>query len=140
MSNYSNFIKSMNEKDEKWFFGDSVEHTSNKYFKFNRIVDENNIIILTNNIKVLKGNYVLLVDNNKGVYLKDWQVRKVHNFDYGVNTYAVKLNKNYFKPYTFNFNFDDMAFEKEDTFETLVEVANEQNAENVKVAKGWMQL
>lgn len=140
MSNYSNFIKSMNEKDEKWFFGDTVEHTSNKYFKFNRIVDENNIIILTNNIKVLKGNYVLLVDNNKGVYLKDWQVRKVHNFDYGVNTYAVKLNKNYFKPYTFNFNFDDMAFEKEDTFETLVEVANEQNAENVKVAKGWMQL
>lgn len=140
MSNYSNFIKGMNEKDEKWFFGDSIEHTSNKYFKFNRIVDENNIIILTNNIKVLKGNYVLLVDNNKGVYLKDWQVRKVHNFDYGVNTYAVKLNKNYFKPYTFNFNFDDMAFEKEDTFETLVEVANEQNAENVKVAKGWIQL
>lgn len=138
MSSLSKFIKSQKEKDEKWFFGESLNHTSNKYFTFKRFIDDENVIVITNNVKILKDNYVLLVDNNKGVYLKDWQVRKLHNYDLGLNFYAVKINKNYFKPYTFNFYFEDMAFEKEDTFETLVDAAKLQDKENMTVANGWL--
>ena len=121
MSKYSEYLKNRKEKDLEFFFG-TVTKKSNKYFEYNSIIDDDNIIIITNNIKVLKGNFVI-VDNNKGVYLKDWQVRPVHNYYTGMNAFAVKLNRNYFKPYTFRFNFDDMAFEQEDTFDSLKECA-----------------
>jgi len=122
MSSYSEYMKDRKDKDLAFFFGE-VKKKSNKYFEYNSIIDDDNIIIITNNIKVLKGSYVMLVDNNKGVYLKDWQVRPVHNFYNGMSAYAVKLNRKYFKPYTFKFNFDDMAFTQEDTFDSLKECA-----------------
>lgn len=122
MSKYSEYLKNRKEKDLEFFFG-TVTKKSNKYFEYNSIIDDDNIIIITNNIKVLKENFVMIVDNNKGVYLKDWQVRPVHNYYTGMNAFAVKLNRNYFKPYTFRFNFDDMAFEQEDTFDSLKECA-----------------
>lgn len=139
MSKYGDFIKSQKEKDLKFFFGEDVKKTSNKYFKFKRVNDEDNIIIITSNIKVLKGNFVLLVDNNKGVYLKDWQVRKVHNYYNGIVGYAVKLNRKYFKPYEFKFEFEDMAFEKENTFDDLLEVAKEQEVLDLPFALGGMR-
>lgn len=122
MSKYSEYIKNMKDKDLEFFFGE-VTKKSNKYFTYNSIIDDDNIIIITNNIKDIKGNFVMLVDNNKGVYLKDWQVRPVHNFYNGMSGYAVKLNRKYFKPYTFRFDFEDMAFEKEETFDTIKEIA-----------------
>lgn len=125
MSKYSDYIKSRKEKDIQFFFGE-VKHKSNKYFEYNSVIDNDNIILITNNIKVIKGNYVMLVDNNKGVYLKDWQVKTVHNFFTGMSGYAVKLNRKYFRPYTFNFEFEDMAFEKEETFDSLMEIAKTQ--------------
>ena len=88
------------------------------------MVDNDNIIIITNNIKIIKGNYVLLVDNNKGVYLKEWQVKPVHNFYNGMSAYAVKLNRKYFKPYTFK--CEGMDFTQEDTFDSLMAVAETQ--------------
>lgn len=112
----------MKDKDLEFFFG-KVTKKSNKYFNYNPIIDDDNIIIITNNIKVIKGNYVLIVDNNKGVYLKDWQVKPVHNYYNGMSGYAVKLNRKYFKPYTFKFEFEDMAFTQEDTFDSLKECA-----------------
>lgn len=126
MSKYSEYIKSRKEKDLEFFFGE-VTKKSNKYFEYNSIIDEDNIIIITNNIKTIKGNMVMIVDNNKAVYLKDWQVRRVHNFYNGVSAFAVKLNRKYFKPYTFRFDFEDMAFEQEETFDSLKECATEQD-------------
>ena len=125
MSKYSEYIKSVKDKDLEFFFGD-VNKKSNKYFTYNSVIDDDNIIIITNNIKTIKGNLVLLVDNNKGVYLKDWQVKTVHNYYNGMSGYAVKLNRKYFKPYTFRFDFEDMAFEKEDTFDSLKAIAETQ--------------
>lgn len=126
MSKYSEYIKSRKEKDLEFFFGE-VTKKSNKYFEYNSIIDEDNIIIITNNIKTIKGNMVMIVDNNKAVYLKDWQVRRVHNFYNGVSAFAVKLNRKYFKPYTFRFDFEGMAFEQAETFDSLKECAAEQS-------------
>lgn len=137
MSNLKDYIKKMSDKDNDFFFGEgNWTKVSNQYYQFKRVLDNDNIIIITTNIKVIKGNNVLVVDNNKAVYLKDWQVRPVRNWDLGVNAYAVKLNRKYFKPYTFRFSFEDMSFEKEDTFDSLVELAREQGEQNLKFAYG----
>lgn len=136
MNKFSKYIKSLKENDLKFFFGEDLRQVSNKYVKFTRVIDEDNILLVTNNVKILKDNYVLLVDNNKGVYLKDWQVRECHNYDLGLNFYVVKLNRNYFKPYTFSFNFENMFFEKEETFDCLLEIATTQASEDMAVALG----
>lgn len=139
MSKYGDFIKAQKEKESDFFFGKgNVTKVSTKYYEFKRVLDEENIIIVTKNIKVIKGNYVLIVDNNKAVYLKEWQVKHIHSYDEEFNGYAVKLNKKYFKPYTFKTDFEDFCFVKEDTFESLFEVAKEQEKENTKVSNGWM--
>lgn len=138
MSKFSEFVKTQKEKDEKFFYGENVKHVSNQYLIFTHAVDDDNIIITTNNIKMIKGHPVLIVDNNKGVYLKDWQVRKAHNYDVFENFYVVKLNRKFFRAYTFGFNFENYSFEKEDDFDALLNVAREQDVANLKIASGWM--
>ena len=138
MTKYGEYLKSRKEKDLTFFFGETKK-MSNKYFSFKRFIDDDNIIIITNNIKTIKGSFVMLVDNNKAVYLKDWQVRPVHNYGAGINAYAVKLNRKYWKVYTFKTDFDDMAFEKEDTFDDLVNIAKEQDTVNMPIATGHMK-
>lgn len=133
---YSEYMKSSKERDEKFFFGESVRHVSNKYITFNHVIDDDTIIINTNNLKTIKGNFVLIVDNDKGVYLKDWQVRPMHNYDLGLDLFCVKLSRKYFKPYTFKFSFDEFSFEKEMTFDDLKEIAASQN--ELKLANGFL--
>lgn len=139
MSNYGEFMKSMAKKDNDFFFGENNKvNISNKYFTFKHVIDNDTIIINTNNVKTVKDNYVLVVDNNKAVYLRDWQVREAHNYNEGLDFYLVKLNRKYFKPYTFKFEFSDFCFENgENSFDDLLEVAKEQDKENMKVANGF---
>lgn len=134
MSKYSDFLKDMKENQINKFFGE-VKNTSNKYFKFNHILNEDEIIVVTGNVKFIKDNFVLVVGNNKVVYLKEWNIVRVHNYDLGLNAYAVKLNRKYFKTYTFKSDFEDFHFEKDDTFESLIEIAKEQN--DTEIALGW---
>ena len=54
MSKYGEFIKSVKESQLTKFFGE-VKHTSNKYFKFNHVISDDEIIIVTNNVKFIKG-------------------------------------------------------------------------------------
>lgn len=122
-------------KDDK-FFG-KTQYYSNKYFSYDSVIDKDNIIVRTNNIKMIKGNPVLIVDNNKGIYLKDWQVAPIKMNRGEVNTYAVKLNRNYMKEYTFKSNFDDVSFSKKDDFNSLMKVARSQQKRNEKIAYGW---
>ena len=107
------------------FFGE-VKHTSNKYFKFNHVISDDEIIIITNNVKFVKDSPVLVVDNNKVVYLKDWNVAEVRNYNKDIYSYAVKLNRKYWK---------DMCFDKADTFDSLKAVAEMQN--DTEIALGW---
>lgn len=133
MSTYSEYMKSVKENNLTRFFGE-VEHKSNKYFTFNHYINENEAIIITSNVKYIKGNPVLIIANNKAVYLKDWLVKPVHNYFNDIYAYAVKLNRQYFKPYTFKNDFEDMCIETEYTFDDLLNVAKEQDAENMKIA------
>ncbi|MBF1756094.1 MAG: hypothetical protein HXP15_08325, partial [Veillonella sp.] len=59
MSKYSEFLKSVKEFQLTKFFGE-VKHTSNKYFKFNHVISADEIILITNNVKFIKGNPVLV--------------------------------------------------------------------------------
>lgn len=138
MSKYGEYLKDRKEKDLEFFFGETKSRT-NKYFTFNRIKNENEIVILTNNIKTVKGSPVLIVGSNKAVFLKDWAVRKVHNYEHGINTYAVKLNRNYFKTYTFTNAFEGYEDMGEDDFNSLYKVAEDQNKVNLEIAEGFMK-
>lgn len=80
MSKLGDYIKQQKEKDIQKFFGE-IKHTSNKYFTFNRIINDDEIIIITSNIKIIKDTPVLVVGNNKAVYLKDWLIREVRNYN-----------------------------------------------------------
>lgn len=106
--------------------------------RFNK-VDDDNFVLATDN---LRGIYrygaltaiVLVVGNNKVVFLQPWQVRKAevilsedeNGEDETADTYRVHLNREHFKVYTFSHDFDDFAFDKEDTFDSLKAVAESQ--------------
>lgn len=136
------FEKMVEEKRRNTFFGEgNIERVSNKYFRFKHYLDDNNVIVSTNNIKVIKNNYVLIVDNNKAVYLKDWLVRQAHFWiseeGFGENCHLVKLSRNFFKAYTFKSDFDGFCFDKEETFDDFVAMAKEQDEANIKFAHGY---
>lgn len=134
MSNYSEFIKQRKENDLKFFFGEDMKRYSNNYIKFTHIKDNDNFIIVTNNIRTIKDSLVMIIGSNKAIYLKNWQVRPLKEH-YGVRAFAVKLNRNYFKPYTFSSEFEDFCFDegKEDSFDSLLEVAKIQEEELAKI-------
>lgn len=131
---YSDYVKGIKNKDLDFFFGEANwKRDSNQYVYYQSILDEDNIIIRTNNIKWIKGQPVLLIDNDMGVYLKDWQVKDSGNYWEDIEFSLVKLNRKYFRPYQFSFKFDGMEFIEQDTFESLVELAKEQQQINLKV-------
>ena len=107
------------------FFG-KVLQRSNKYFIPDQIKDEDNAIIKTNNITVVKDSIVMVTGNNTAIYLKDWQVRRIFDKELG-EMYAVKISRNYFKEYTFKTNFSEFSFDKKDTFDSLWETAKMQH-------------
>lgn len=133
MSTYSEYIKGVKENNLVRFFG-GVEHKSNKYFTFKHFINNDEAIIITNNVRYIKGNPVLIIANNKAVYLKEWLVQPVHNYFNGIYAYAVKINRQYFKPYTFKSDFEYICIETEYTFDALLNIAKEQDVENMKIA------
>lgn len=125
-------IKKMKENNKNFFFGEgNWREVSNKYFKFKRILSDDEIIIITNNVREIKDSLTLVVDNNKVVYLKDWQVEPVKAYNEGIYGYAVKINRKYFKAYTFKSEFSNFSFKNEDTFESLKELAKLQEKEDI---------
>lgn len=137
---YSEYINMQKKKNLDFFFGkNNYKFHSNKYFTFKRILDEDTIIIMTNNIKIVNGSYLLMVDKNKGIFLKDWQVKKVSNYDTKVNSYLVKLNKNYMKEYEFNREFKNIHIFKRYVFDDFKELAEKQEKFNMRVKEGWIK-
>lgn len=137
MSDKTQSIREKNSKDIERFFGEH-KMLSNQYFTFSNVQDEDNIIIITNNVKSIKKNPVLIVGNNEAVYLKDWNILPVMNWEKGIDAWAVKLNRKYFKVYTFMEEFEDFYFKETETFDSLVEVAKEQQEKgNAFRVKSW---
>lgn len=118
------------------YFNESICKKSNKYFTFKRYKDDDNVTIVTNNIIQLGEYYVLLVGENKGVWLKDWQVKECR---VGQQTYlpafTVKLSRQYFtvKDIT-SPKCNDFFFEKEETFDDMVELAKIQDERNEAIS------
>lgn len=118
------------------FFGE-VKKTTNKYMVFDQVKDKDSAIIMTKNFAVVKGNPVLVTGPNTCIYLKDWQFRRMVNRD-GIDAFAVKINKNYFKEYTFRSSFDFSG--EKDTFESLHKVATSQHLRRQEWKSGGIVL
>lgn len=140
MSSFSDYMKAMVQRENDRFFGEgNRKKVSNKYYTYKHSIDNDNIIINTRNVITIGNSYVLIVGSNKAVYLKDWQVIEAHNWsELGDDFHIVKLNRNYFKTYTFKSDFTDFSFEKEETFDDLMVVAHKQDEENMPVANGFI--
>jgi hypothetical protein len=137
MGSYSEFLKKVKEQNKERFFP-NYKKNSNKYFTFSHYVSDDEVVIITSNVIDVKGSPVLVVGNNKVVYLKDFCVEAVHNYDLGINAYAVILKREYFKVYTFKKDIEGFCFDKEDSFDDLVALAKEQDEANMEVAVGHM--
>ena len=138
MSSYGDYIKKVKATDEAWFFGPSVVHRSNKYFSFDHVISEDEIILVTNNIVHVKGNPVLVVGTNAGVYLKDWTIREVHNHREGFNAYAVKLKRDFFRVYTFGAPLsEDLDIDGVQTFDDLMKLAASQDGTVIAQGHTW---
>lgn len=134
-----NKLKTPERRDLETFFGcENISMKANNYFTYKSVLDDNTIIVLTNNIKRIKSNYVLIVGKNKGLYLRAWQFRKVCSYREGINCYAVKLFRTYYDPYEYDFVFKDMDIEEDITFDMWHEEAIEQEKENFCIRKGWL--
>jgi hypothetical protein len=137
MSNYSDYIKKIKERNKEKFFPNH-KNVSNRYFTFDHYISDDEIVIITSNIINLKGSPVLIVGNDKAVYLKDFCIQPVHNYHLGINAFAVRLKRQFFKVYTFKKEFEAFYFEKDENFDDLVEVAKEQDKRNMSIAIGHM--
>lgn len=136
----SEYFKRCAENADNRFFGagNKVKET-NKYFTYKHFLDDDTVIINTNNVREVKGNPVLVVGKNKAVYLKDWNIRTAHNYgDICEDFYLVKIQRQYFKPYTFKSAFEDFCFDADQDFDTLLAVAQAQDQQNMQVANGFM--
>lgn len=119
-------------KGKDAFFGE-VAKISNKYMMVDQVKDADSAIIMTNNVQVVKGNMVMVTGRNTAVYLKDWQYRRMVSED-GAEAFAVKINRNYFKEYTFRSDFD--FGDKKDTFDSLHKTAAQQQRRKTKWKSG----
>lgn len=140
MSSYGDWMKEKAHREDNRFFGEGNKvKKTNKYFSYRHVIDGDTVIINTNNVKEVKGNLVMVVGKNKAVYLKDWNVRPAHNYgDICEDFYLVKLQRQYFKPYTFKSPFGDFCFDADQDFDKMVEIARAQDEKNMLVANGFM--
>lgn len=101
----------------------------NGRISWKRFIDNDNVIIATNNIKFLPGFRVpvLAIANNKIVYLNLENMLPIKFDALGLESYALKLSRSSFVPEEVGFEFEDIFFEKETTFDDIVEIAKEQD-------------
>ena len=133
MSKYSDFLKQRKENNLNFFFGEGNFVQSAKRFKItNHIIDNDNIVLVTSNVQYFpkKQSFVLWVANNKVVYLKDWQVKSVYNYELLGDTYIVKLNRKFFKAYDC-FTNEELMIEKEYSFNDLKAIAKSQDNSDI---------
>ena len=127
MKKSSKYLTNFNDN----YFNESISKISNKYFTFKRYKDDDNVTIVTSNVIYLGDFPVLLVGENKGVWLKQWQVKdiKVGQYDF-IPAKTVKLSRKYFNVKDIKSSkCDNFYFEKDNTFDDMVELAKLQDEE-----------
>ena len=111
--------------------------TSKRSFTFKNIVNDDVVIYLTTNVRTIKDKHILVTGEHHGVFLKDWQFKKISNHQKGINCYAVKLYRDYFKPFSFGAISFEPATPKIEDFEDLIRQAKEQEKEHIDFREGW---
>ncbi len=109
------------------FFGE-ICNCSNKRFTFDGTAHDNEdlVTVITGNVRRYKDGYVLVVGNSEVVFLKDWQICPIYNHETVGNAFAVKLDRKFFRTYTWKSYFPDFGFDESDTFDSLKKAAKEQ--------------
>lgn len=124
------------KKDMDFFYGEgNWKKISNQYYSIKHHLSDDEVIINTNDIRYVKDQPVFVTGHNQAVYLKEWQGRPAFAFINGelMGFHTLKLNRKYFKPYTFKFDFDDYIGVKPQTFDDMVEIAKEQDAAKLPI-------
>lgn len=118
----------------KKFFGEDVKVSGkdNEKICFKRFKSENEIIVVTNDVKKIGEHYAMLVDNDKIICLKDNQIVRLRNSTFDLNSYAVKIKRDEWNVMVLPYEFEDMAFTEEVTFDLLIKVAKEQDGWNME--------
>ena len=120
------------------FFGEDAEIQGDDRrrvrVRWRHYIDDDNVLIVTDRVYHFgrMGVYALVLNSSVVLFLKNWQITKVKNFEFKENRYAIKLNRNYFKPYQLSFHFNDYeTLEKTLTFDDLVTLAKNQDGEQL---------
>ena len=123
------------------FFSGGIGEPDGKYYSFNHYIDDDNAIIVTSNVttRLSDGKPLLVVGNNDAVFLQDWQIEPITLRSEGMHFdgFAVKLNRKYYKPYTFKRRFEGFMFDKGDemlAFDDVIKTAKQQDELNAEVA------
>ena len=130
--------KEEHRREIERFFGGKGEHIYKKTYKFDHVIDDDNVVITTNNLQFVKDGLALIVGKNKAVFLKNWQARHttINDPNWGkLGTNLIKLNRNYFKVYTFKNNFEDIVIEDGEemtNFDDVLKLAKEQDSYSKK--------
>lgn len=97
-------------------------------------------LIYTANVRLYKKSIVLVVGNNKLVFLTLGQVKKACQSNEDGETesegFIVKITLSTFaKVYTFKNDFDGFSFSSDDTYDTLEEVSREQISSDSRISE-----
>ena len=132
-----NELKSDKRKKLDKFFGQEIHMTSKWSFRFKNVIDNDTVILLTKNIRKVGNKKVLVTGRHSGIFLKDWQILKIHDHKQGINCYAIKINRKYSKSFNFtNIDFGPVRCEMLN-FEDIVKKAKEQEIEKFTFKEGW---
>lgn len=137
MSEILNELKTDKRKKLDYFFSQEIKMSSKKSFHFKNVINDDLVILLTTNIRTVKNKRILVTGEHTGIFLKDWQFIKLNNHQRGINCYAVKLYRKYFKP----FNFGNISFypgkPEINDFEEAIARAKKQEEEHISFTEGW---
>lgn len=125
------FYSLHSKKNNDFFFGENNWNRDESYrYRFTQAIDNDNIIVVSKNIVWVKGNPILLISNQRGVYLKDWQIRTVYKdpFTSELPKYVIKLNRKFFKVYTFSNSIGE-CYDNYTTFDDFLSLARQQEKE-----------
>lgn len=132
MSRYSEYLERKKYNSILRFFGEGIEFDNGYVKSFKHYKSDQEVIIITNNVIMINETPVLILGNNKGHYLKWFNIKKLKKFNSTITSYAIKINKEFFKIYEFKNNFEDFYFDNDVSFEDLIEIAKEQDKNQIK--------
>lgn len=141
---YVDTLKTKEQLELERFFG-YIKKSSTNFFKFKQVYKNGDtIIVLTNNIcrygktETDAGKPIMMITENAAIFLQDWQFRKVSSKRSGLKCFAVKLNRQNFKPYVFKGKNESFIYPNDGMdYNTWMRIAIEQEEQKYVICDGW---